>query len=119
MSEQKQQNDTQDTNKDSPSTVSNRAKANQLAATIAEQLGETEDTPRAQIRRAVKILGAEQTLIYLRETLEIEAGEGLMLPDGSRRRTPGGVFFHLLRTRTAKAYRKHIFPPPRVIGKHK
>jgi hypothetical protein len=31
-------------------------------------------------------------------TREIEAGGGLLLPDGSRRRTPGGVFFHLVRS---------------------
>jgi len=30
--------------------------------------------------------------------METERNGGLMLPDGSRRRTPGGVFFHLIRT---------------------
>src|SRR5437660_3843578 len=47
----------------------------------------------------VKKLGPEQSLAFLQEALEIEAQGGLMLPDGSRRRTPGGVFFYLVRTK--------------------
>ncbi len=34
-----------------------------------------------------------------------------MLPDGSRRRTPGGVFFHLVRTRARPEEVGRIFPP--------
>ncbi len=36
-----------------------------------------------------------------------------MLPDGSRRRTPGGVFFHLVRAddTLSRADRVYIFPP--------
>ena len=33
-----------------------------------------------------------------------------MLPDGSRRRTPGGVFFHLLRQGITRDERRAIFP---------
>ena len=47
-----------------------------------------------------------------RATQEIEAAGGLMLPDGSRRRTPGGVFFHLVRADDAltREDRAYIFP---------
>src|SRR5579859_5383478 len=68
-----------------------------MAATIAAQLGETGETPCAQIRRALKVLGAEQVQALLQEALSIEAGEGILIRDGSRRRTLGGVFFYLLR----------------------
>jgi len=84
----------------------------EAAATIAARLGETEAAPCAQIRRAVKVLGAEAALALLQETMEIEAGEGLMLADGSRRRTAGGVFFHLIRTKTPRSLRGRIFPAP-------
>ena len=68
-----------------------------MATTIAAQLGETEDGPRRQIQRVVRIIGPERTLQLVQRTLDVEANGGLMLPDGSRRRTPGGVFFHLVR----------------------
>ncbi|MDP9372922.1 MAG: phosphorylated adapter RNA export RNA-binding domain-containing protein, partial [Chloroflexota bacterium] len=41
----------------------------------------------------------------------IEGRGGLMLPDGSRRRTPGGVFFHLVRTQASPEELGRIFPP--------
>jgi hypothetical protein len=68
-----------------------------VAAAIADQLGEAEALPRRQIRRAVQALGAERAQALLAEVLAIEAGGGELLPDGSRRRTPGGVFFRRLR----------------------
>ncbi len=70
---------------------------NDLTTTIAAQLGETEQGPVMQIRRAVRTLGPERTLQFVQRTLDVEAQGGLMLPDGSRRRTPGGVFFYLVR----------------------
>src|SRR3954451_14693464 len=67
------------------------------ATAIADQLGEAEVLPRRQIGRVVRALGQERARALLAETLAIEARGGLMLPDGSRRRPPGGVFFRLLR----------------------
>ncbi len=63
-----------------------------MEQTIAEHLGETEPEPLQLLRKVVKKLGPEQALAFLEETQEIEAQGGLLLPDGSRRRTPGGVF---------------------------
>ena len=71
------------------------------ADSIAQQLGERTFHPRAQIERIVERLGPETALAFLQETLALEARGGLMLPDGSRRRTPGGVFFSLVRSRVA------------------
>jgi len=67
------------------------------AEEIVAQLGETEQEPIRQLRRAVRILGDERVRGLVARALEVEASGGMMLPDGSRRRTLGGVFFHLAR----------------------
>jgi len=80
---------------------------------IATQLGETERGPLGQVGRVVGRLGADRARTFLARTQEIEAAGGLMLPDGSRRRTPGGVFFHLVRAddTLSREDRVSIFPP--------
>jgi hypothetical protein len=80
--------------------------------TIAEKLGETNLHPVFQIRRIVQRLGEETALAILQETLEMEAQGGMMLPDSSRRRTPGGVFFQLVRQRLSPEDRAYCFPYP-------
>jgi hypothetical protein len=83
----------------------------ELAAEIADQLGETEDEPRGTILRAVQRLGSAAARGLLEETQAIEAQGGLWLGDRSRRRTPGGVFFYLVRQRAEKPDRLAIFYP--------
>jgi len=80
---------------------------------IATQLGETERGPLGQVGRVVGRLGADRARTFLARTQEIEAAGGLMLPDGSRQRTPGGVFFHLVRAddTLSRDDRVSIFPP--------
>ncbi len=80
---------------------------------IAAQLGETDHGPLGQVGRVVGRLGADRARAFLTRTQEIEAAGGLMLPDGSRRRTPGGVFFHLVRAddTLSREDRVSIFPP--------
>lgn len=68
------------------------------AMMIADQLGETIESARHQITTIVRALGRTQARALLEETLRIEEQGGMMLPDGSRRRTPGGIFFHLAYT---------------------
>jgi hypothetical protein len=83
----------------------------EVLAIIAERLGETEQGPRDQIWRIIRALGRTQTVALLEETLRIEAAGGMMLADGSRRRSPGGVFFHLAYTKgTPKPSRKLTRP---------
>ncbi len=83
---------------------------------IAAQLGERAPQPLRQIRRIVAVLGIEQAQALAQEALAVEARGGLLLPDGSRRRTPGGVFFHLVKTRVSARQRWLLFrrPPPRT-----
>jgi hypothetical protein len=64
---------------------------------ITQQLGETAKQARGMIWHIVHECGAEQALEWLREAQEIESHGGMMTEDGERRRTPGGVFFKLVR----------------------
>lgn len=87
-----------------------------VADQLAAQLGERATPPVLQIRRIVKVLGVERAQAFAREALVIEAQGGLLVPDGSRRRTPGGVFFHLVKSRVKARERWLLFrrPPPRT-----
>ncbi|MEO8609533.1 MAG: phosphorylated adapter RNA export RNA-binding domain-containing protein [Chloroflexota bacterium] len=77
---------------------------------MADQLNETEKQARRQIIFVIKDMGLEFAQTILQETLAIEAEGGMMLPDGSRRRTPGGVFFYLVRNRVPAKIRYQLFP---------
>lgn len=83
---------------------------------IARELGERATPPVLQIRRIVKVLGVERAQAFAQEALAVEAEGGLLVPDGSRRRTPGGVFFHLVKARVKARERWLLFrrPPPRT-----
>jgi hypothetical protein len=81
------------------------------AAFIAEALKETDELPRSQIAKVVKVLGPEEALGLLAEVERIESDGGMLVPDGGRRRTPGGVFFHLARQRLPRPHRYSIFAP--------
>ncbi len=85
----------------------------QLAARIANGLGELQRVPRGQIARVVRILGAPAALAFYEQAQAIEAAGGEMLPDGSRGRTVGGIFFRLVRKSVPRKVRLQIFPGPR------
>jgi hypothetical protein len=72
--------------------------AQQTALVITQTLGETGHVAQQQIQRIVWALGPTAAQSMLEQTLQIEQNGGMMLRDGSRRRTPGGVFFHLVYT---------------------
>jgi len=82
-----------------------------IAGEIAAQLGETEPEPAGLIARALRLLGAERVQAIVARALKVEAAGGMMLPDGSRRRTPGGVFFYLLRTTVGQKEWYRVFHP--------
>jgi len=81
----------------------------QLTRQIAAQLGETEKTPLSQIRRMLQTIGPEHTQAFVEHALEIEASGGMLLPDGSRKRTVGGGFFRLVRDQVSDAERRSIW----------
>jgi hypothetical protein len=100
---------TENRNEESMMTTPDQTK--DVVTTIATQLGETEPAPLGQIQRIVKRLGKETALAFLAETQQLEAQGGLMLRDGSRRRTPGGVFFYLVKQRISTKDKLRIFYP--------
>ncbi len=81
-----------------------------IAAQIAAALGETAEQPRRQIARAVQVLGEARALAFLAETQEVEAAGGLMTSTGTRKRTPGGTYFKLMRSAITGRERRTIFP---------
>ncbi len=81
----------------------------EVATRITEQLGETEEEPRKTIYQIVKKLGVDEALHFMQRTLEVENAGGIMVPDQSRRRTTGGVFFYLIKTEAPPEITKHIF----------
>ena len=86
----------------SPVQFSPRAPRQLFVKELAARLGEPEDAVLAQLDRVVWKLGRTQAYALYQETLEIEERGGMLVPDDSRRRTPGGVFFYLARTKGVK-----------------
>lgn len=77
------------------------------AQEIAKQLNE----PNTElIEKIINTLGTERVSEYLQKTLTIEADGGMMTRDSARRRTPGGVFFYVVKGEISKAEQKEIFP---------
>ncbi len=75
---------------------------NTVAWEIARQLNESNKQALLQLRRTVRLMGEETAHDVLRQTLEVEAQGGLQTNDGTRRRTPGGVYFQLLKQRVGQ-----------------
>ena len=79
-----------------------------VAQKLAVILGETEEKPIIQLARSVDYLGEEKAQAYADEAVVLAAGEGILTKDKSRKRSPGGTFFALVRMRLAhkKDWRK-------------
>jgi hypothetical protein len=82
----------------------------QVARDIARQLQETNLEAIEQIGLIVQRLGVEKAQEFLQETLKTEAEGGLLVQDGSRRRTSGGTFFYLVRGKVSRKDRWAIWP---------
>ena len=79
---------------------------------IATTLGETEPVPTKQIQRIVQTLGEDRALQLMAQAVAIEQQGGQLLPDGSRRRTLGGIFFRLVRDQATPEQHRRIWPGP-------
>lgn len=62
------------------------------------------------ISKVVAVIGEDRARDFLRRALEVEAGGGLMIKNGKRRRSPGGVFFYLVRGGLTAKDRRQLWP---------
>ena len=67
---------------------------------------------RPLLTQVLRTLGTDRTTAILTETLTCEASGGMVTKDGTRRRTLGGVFFHLVRQQASPQERRRLFPQP-------
>jgi hypothetical protein len=78
-----------------------------------EQLAAVLQEPKvALLRQVLRTLGQDRTAAILTATLQCEAAGGMRTKDGSRRRTPGGVFFQWVKERVTVQERRRLFPHP-------
>ena len=66
--------------------------------------------PLHLLTQVLRILGQDRCAAILTDTLTCEANDGMLTKDGTRRRTPGGVFFQLVRERATPQERRRLFP---------
>lgn len=76
---------------------------------IARMLAETESGPIGSLAKIIHICGIRFTLRMVKQAFAIEAAGGMMLPDGSRKRTIGGVFFYQARSYLSPAMHAYLF----------
>lgn len=77
---------------------------------IAGKLGEADEMPLLLIASIIEQLGKDFALELLADTETIEAHGGIQTLDGKRRRSKGGVYFHLAKGRMVFEERQKIFP---------
>ena len=75
--------------------------------TLAEVLQEPN---RPLLTQVLRVLGQDRCAALLTDTRTCEAHGGMLTKDGTRRRTPGGVFFQLVKERTTQQERQRLFP---------
>jgi hypothetical protein len=75
--------------------------------TLAQVLQEPK---RALLTKVLRTLGHARCSALLADTLTCEAAGGILTKDGTRRRTPGGVFFHLVRQQASPQEQRRLFP---------
>jgi hypothetical protein len=81
------------------------------AASLAQILGETEPQPQQELATLRAVFGALGTWRLLQKTLALEARGGLLVRDGSRKRTRGGTFLFLARQWCSPQEQARIFSP--------
>ena len=84
-----------------------------MGALTVEKVAEVLQEPNIPLLQQVfRTLGHDRCRAILADTLTCEANGGMLTKDGTRRRTPGGVFFQLVRERATKHERRRLFPRP-------
>ena len=86
----------------------------------AEKLAAALQEPdKALLARVLTMLGQDRCAAILADTLTTESQGGMLTKAGYRRRTPGGVFFHLVKDRSTGKERHGLFAIPRATKRRK
>ncbi len=84
-----------------------------MNALTVEKLAEALQEPKiALLTKVLRTLGHDRCAAILTDTLQCEATGGMLTKDGTRRRTPGGVFFQFVKERATPQERRRLFPRP-------
>lgn len=79
--------------------------------TVVDEIASALEESNTKLLAAVAdTIGEERCRDFLRQVQEIEANGGMMVASGKRRRTPGGIFFKLIKENVSKKERKAIWP---------
>ncbi|XP_075456623.1 phosphorylated adapter RNA export protein isoform X2 [Ascaphus truei] len=66
---------------------------------VSDEIAHRLQEPKKDLmKRIVKTVGTKKAIELLMETAEVEQSGGLFIMNGSRRRTPGGVYLNLLKS---------------------
>jgi PHAX RNA-binding domain len=77
----------------------------------ANKLAEILHEPkRFLLQKILRTVGPDLVADVLVATLQCEANGGMLTKDGTRRRTPGGAFFTLMKARVTAEQRRQLFP---------
>jgi hypothetical protein len=80
--------------------------------TVAKLVQALQESNTDLLTKVLRTLGQDRCRAILAETLTREANGGMLTKDGTRRRTPGGVFFQLVKERATTPERRGLFPRP-------
>ncbi|NUM47966.1 MAG: hypothetical protein HUU38_24950 [Anaerolineales bacterium] len=83
-----------------------------LATEIANELNENNSGALGQIQRLIDITGEDFVQDLLEKTRDVENKGGMFISNEreARRRTPGGVFFHIAKEHITDEQKKIVFP---------
>jgi hypothetical protein len=84
-----------------------------MDALTADILAEALQEPnRPLLTKVLRTVGEDRCRALLADTLQCEANGGMLTRDGTRRCTPGGVFFQLVKDHATPQERRRLFPRP-------
>jgi hypothetical protein len=81
-----------------------------VTSLTAEEIAQLLEEPNVfLIKRAIRVIGGTRVKALLDQTLHTETHGGMLTEDRSRRRTPGGTFFALMRDAVSGKERYRLF----------
>lgn len=85
--------------------------ADEIKATVNEIAAALQESKTRLLFNVVQELGPAGARAFLAQALAVEAQGGMLTVDGKRRRTPGGIFFRLIKEEVPEEVRLRLFPP--------